>query len=53
MAKKKECVLRIPESKKMLPLSRERSINARLNNLINWEKESLKRVSSRIEEEKE
>ena len=49
----KEYVLKIPSGKHMLPLSRERSINARLKNLINWEKDSLKKVSTKIVEEKE
>ena len=44
---------KIPTGKHMLTLSRERSIDARLNNLINYEKDSLKRVVDHVIEEKE
>lgn len=52
MANDKEYKFKIPSGKNMLPLSRERSINARLKNLLNWEKDSLKHVGDKISEEK-
>lgn len=53
MNKNKEYNFKIPSGTHMLPLSRERSINAKLKNLMNWEKESMKRISSKVEEGKE
>ena len=49
----KEYKLKIPNGKSMLRLSRERSIDTRLKNLTNWEKDSLKKVTSKVVEEKE
>lgn len=51
--KNKEYNFKVPTGTNMLPLSRERSLNARLKNLMNWEKESVKRISSKVEEGKE
>lgn len=49
----KEYKFKIPEGKHMLRLSRERSIDARLKNFANWEKENLKVTYNRVNEEKE
>jgi len=51
MSKKREYEFKVPEGKHMLPLSRERSINARLKNLVNWEKDSLKHIGDNVSKE--
>ena len=50
---KKEYEFKVTLGKHMLPLSRERSINAKLKNLMNWEKENMKRISPKFDEGKE
>ena len=50
----KEYKLKIPSGKNMMRLSRERSIDARLKNLANWERDNLKKVTTKVVvEEKE